>query len=767
MEVNRNVRAELQYSTQPLQPVVEVNVEEQVVYWAGEEEEVQDSPPEQRALQIRDDMSESTVKRPSAFIPPAIMQGDAISVTPVDRSRDGILSGEYFHIQRPADRSKLPVFKIVSTIGTGVLGTGRTVPTGATLGTGRTVATGTTLGTGRTVPPGAILEMGRTIVSGGVTLGSFVKSPKKPEQVQPKVEPGTHHCRKNYVPLPAAQEDVILSSTNFGTSTVSSPAKEEKTAASKEQDIFDLKQMHNYTAAPPPPPAVSEEPMLSSADEASASDMDDDDRGSVRCMVCHKNLVGLSREDQAAHMLIHSTTSPPPPSIKRHGPPNILRKTTGSILANVGQMYPHPNRPPIHDTNQTFKSENDPAIPRPSSELAKQLGLEPVRKGGRIRTDTPKKAAMLAERAAEVAEKKPEPKKSSVPQSYGKIRCALCDKMLDVTNPPNTTATQLPPVCDFCRNASKSILEQALSSTRRYRCRMCSENFHTSKGLSSHMKIHFAWKPYQCDNCEDAFGNKKEYDRHVNTCQMLPMSDTESDSTDDEGSTDADSSLRQGKLVLKVHTCVICNAVFPTKPELNVHSKTVHNVVPKDNKKKGVTRRKYGTGNRRFECIECGKVLGTKSGMQNHMRIHTGDKPYSCDRCPAVFGQGVSLTLHIRQKHTGEKPYSCEVCEKRFYCKGEMNKHFRVHTGEKPYQCEICEKHFAQNSAYTEHVRRHTGEKPHKCHICERAFSGSSNLKRHMLVHSGEKLHTCPVCNKAFARREHVTTHLKSHSVGI
>ncbi|XP_056149507.1 zic family member 6 [Lampris incognitus] len=111
-------------------------------------------------------------------------------------------------------------------------------------------------------------------------------------------------------------------------------------------------------------------------------------------------------------------------------------------------------------------------------------------------------------------------------------------------------------------------------------------------------------------------------------------------------------------------------------------------------------------------CPRDSKPFKAKYKLVNHVRVHTGEKPFPCPfhGCQKVFARSENLKIHKRT-HTGEKPFKCEFegCSRRFANSSDRKKHSHVHSSDKPYTCKVggCEKCYTHPSSLRKHMKLH------------------------------------------------------------
>lgn len=221
----------------------------------------------------------------------------------------------------------------------------------------------------------------------------------------------------------------------------------------------------------------------------------------------------------------------------------------------------------------------------------------------------------------------------------------------------------------------------------------------------------------------------------------------------------------------------------------------------------------------KHRCRFCGKIFGSDSALQIHLRSHTGERPFVCRVCKSRFTTKGNLKVHY-QRHTEtdymdeakknlpppydfrmqskppkSKPISDKVSRKDTlprkreepedaYYNNELNEAARASVS--PKTDETSRSHLNFDQEYSSSKKK-AWEKfmeivdtpkatelqqdeayrvdPNKCPICNRLLSCRSALRQHYRTHTGERPFRCRLCARSFTTKGNLKTHVSVHKI--
>uniref|UniRef100_A0AC34RJZ6 C2H2-type domain-containing protein n=1 Tax=Panagrolaimus sp. JU765 TaxID=591449 RepID=A0AC34RJZ6_9BILA len=270
-------------------------------------------------------------------------------------------------------------------------------------------------------------------------------------------------------------------------------------------------------------------------------------------------------------------------------------------------------------------------------------------------------------------------------------------------------------------------------------CSICGLHLKYPSRIEQHMRSHSGLKPFLCKLCGQSFASASTLKVHQGRFHLLD----------------------------RPYPCRWqCGKKFPARSHRNEHEKIVHSKIKRKAHEVRVHEKAPKVENPEFLCY-------ANPTMNFVDDVKLDEKKYEPEMISEIIDDVVSGKVQIEDdvkfiKKPGRMPTLeiCSICGLHLKYPSRIEQHMRSHSGLKPFLCKLCGQSFASASTLKVHQGRfHLLDRPYPCRWqCGKKFPARSHRNEHeKIVHSKIKRYQCGVsnCNKLFTRRLYLVKHLE------
>ncbi|XP_061908357.1 zinc finger protein 341 isoform X2 [Entelurus aequoreus] len=277
-----------------------------------------------------------------------------------------------------------------------------------------------------------------------------------------------------------------------------------------------------------------------------------------------------------------------------------------------------------------------------------------------------------------------------------------------------------------------------------------------------------------------------------------------------------------GKLGIKTKTC----SITANTTEMSEYEKLVGPKRPQNSKKsQDAATESLKAKGLKLKCNFCDKIFSKNFDLQQHIRSHTGEKPFQCIVCGRAFAQKSNVKKHMQTHKVWPRgaastvsrlPITVKVVavsssEEEAKQQQQCNQHEAAegdHTAlteaseqteemaadadvdhepdpprphvqdggpaahakqivviDSSYQCQFCSSKFKTYFQLKSHLTQHKGEQVYKCVVksCSQTFQKLDQFLEHIRTHQEQLTYRCHLCSKVFPSLFELGVHQYSH----